>query len=109
MARRPFKVVPGVDPEPPDDSGEPQRTRPSRSQKKREARVVFDLGEVLVKLRPAALKLLPLDDELREAVVFGQTLTKNARARHLRRIAKLLRSSDTQALTEALRDAGHLL
>lgn len=101
------ETLPGTEPNDTDDT-ESVRLRPSRSQKKREARAVFDLGEVLVKLRPALIRRMPLEDEVREAVLIGQSLTKNARARQLRRIAKLLRAVDTQPLVDALRDGGHL-
>lgn len=76
--------------------------RPSRSQLKREAHAVTAFGERLVELRPAELQSLPLDDELREEIETCRGLTKNARLRQLRLIARLLRARDLRAMQEAL-------
>jgi ribosome-associated protein len=79
---------------------------PSRSQKKRDARAVTELGERLVNLSPAALDRLPIDDELRAALDVGQRVQRAARARQLRRIGKLLRDRDHHAISVALNEVG---
>ncbi|MBN2192889.1 MAG: DUF615 domain-containing protein [Polyangiaceae bacterium] len=79
---------------------------PSRSQKKRDAREVGDLGAALVRLGPAALKRLPIDDELRDAVGACRGMQRGALARHLRFLGKLLRSRDHAAIAQAMADVG---
>jgi len=76
--------------------------RKSRSQLKREASALVDLAEELIALSAEALSQLELDMELEGAVLECKTLKKGARSRQLRRIAKLLRSRDTQPMTTAL-------
>lgn len=76
---------------PVDEEGNPIYAGPSRSQLRREASAVSDVALRLTRLSPARLAQLPLDEELREAVDLAGRLTKNAHARHLRLIAKLLR------------------
>lgn len=83
--------------------GEGQGVRqPSRSQKKREAQEVARLGLRLVGLTAAELDSLPLDEALRAEVRVGQRLTKNARSRQLRLLAKMLRERDVGELVAAL-------
>jgi ribosome-associated protein len=81
---------------------------PSRSQKKRDARAVGDLGRLLIKLTRAALKSVPLEDDLRESILLCRDLTKGAHARQLRSIRKQLSDVDLDPIREALRRLGHL-
>lgn len=76
---------------PVDEEGNPIYAGPSRSQLRREASAVSDVALRLTRLPKARLAQLPLDEQLREAVDLAGRLTKNAHARHLRLIAKLLR------------------
>lgn len=78
--------------EPGDGAG---AVRKSRSQQKRDAQVFDRLALRLVQEKPEVLAGLSLDGELREAVAEGQRLTKNARSRQLRLIAKLMRERGT--------------
>jgi len=98
-----------------DDGGDAQasppganqdRAGPSRSQKKREARAAGDLGVELVRLSAATLARLPLDDELREAVATCRGMRRNALARQLRFLGKLLRSRDHAAIARAVAELG---
>ncbi len=95
-----------------DDEGEPQPgashgwAGPSRSQKKRDARAVGDVGAELVRLSAATLKRLPLDDELREAVEACRGMQRAALARQLRFVGKLLRSRDHAAIAQAVAEIG---
>jgi len=79
---------------------------PSRSQKKRDARAAGDIGAELVRLSAATLARLPLDEELREAVAACQGMRKNALARQLRFLGKLLRSRDHAAIARAVAELG---
>ena len=76
---------------------------PSKSQRKREARELFDLGRNLVELKPVVLRKLPLEERLLEAVGTARGIRSHvARKRQLQFIAKLLRSMDTTPIREAL-------
>lgn len=75
---------------------------PSRSQKKRDARAVSDIGEALARLSAASLKRLPLDEELRAAVLACRAMQRGARARQLRLLGKLLRARDHAAIAREL-------
>lgn len=81
---------------------------PTRGQKKRNARVISDLGQILTELAKPELQNLPLEEELVEAVLLCTTMKRTARARQLRRIAKLLRDADREPLIRALQGAGRL-
>ncbi len=83
----------------------PEFSGPSRSQKKRDAKSIFELGASLVTLKPAELKRLALDEELLEAVLLCAEMKRTARARQLRRIAKLLRAPEREHLLQALRES----
>lgn len=97
-------------PDPPSDNhesgGESENAfgyaRPSRSEKKRAVQEVTALGLKLVQTKPVDLASFAMDEELRDAVLLGQQLTKNARSRQLRLIGKLLRSRDVSVLREQL-------
>ena len=68
---------------------------PSKSQRKREATALQDLGELLVKLTPAQLRQVPLPEELLAAVRTAQAIPqRGARKRQLQLIGKLMRRLD---------------
>ena len=78
---------------------------PSKSQRKREATALQDLGEQLVKLTPAQLSRIPLPDELLAAVRLARSITqRGGHKRQLQYIGKLMRQLD-EAETEAIRAA----
>jgi ribosome-associated protein len=89
------------------DSSEPAPEAPSKSQRKREARALFDLGRSLVGLDSTTLQRLPLEARLREAVDQARGIRAHvAHKRQLQYIARLLRSIDAEpihAAIEALR------
>ena len=89
---------------------DPERSaEPSRSQRKREAQAVFELGEALVALDEGALAQVPMPDELRELVRDSRRITAHiARKRQLLFLAKQLRRHDEAlpAMTEALEAHG---
>lgn len=74
----------------------------SKSQARREALEISALALKLIKLPRGAILALPLPEEVRSAVLACQTMKKNAQRRELRRIAKLLRESDSEPIAEAL-------
>jgi ribosome-associated protein len=76
---------------------------PSRSQLKREAEAVTDLGRELVELSAERLKQVPLSEELLEAVQLARRIDSHgARKRQIQRIGKLLRQADLEPVREAL-------
>lgn len=75
---------------------------PSKSQQKRDADKVADLGRQLTELGPGELGKLRLDPELYEAVELCRRLKKGAKSRQLRLIAKLLRGRETAPLFAAV-------
>ncbi len=77
----------------PDDPETP--LPPSKSQRKREATALQDLGEQLVALTRAQLSRIPLPEELRAAVQAAQAITqRGGHKRQLQYIGKLMRRLD---------------
>lgn len=74
----------------------------SKSEIKRDAEDLKQLGEKLVNLTKANLTKVPLDDSLKDAIELAQRLQKEARRRQLQYIGKLLRSIDAEPIHEAL-------
>ena len=75
----------------------------SKSQRKRAAQEMFDLGRRLAELPPARLRELPLDADIIEAVEFARSIKSNvARKRQLGYLARLLRAANTVPVEEAL-------
>lgn len=79
---------------------------PSKSQRKREATALQDVGAELVKLSSTQLKQIPLSEELLAAIKAAQAITqRGAHKRQLQFIGKLMRTleeEDVQALRSAL-------
>ena len=68
---------------------------PSKSQRKREATALQELGEQLVKLTTAQLRHIPLPEELWTAVHAAQAIAqRGGRKRQLQYIGKLMRRLD---------------
>jgi|GEM_PF-1219259 len=65
---------------------------PSKSQRKRDATSLQNLGEQLVKLTPAQLNRIPLPDDVLAAVRLARTISqRGGRKRQLQYIGKLMR------------------
>lgn len=78
---------------------------PSRSQQRRDALEVLELGERLVAMSPAQLDRLPLPDHLLPHIRDAQRITSHiARKRQLAFLAKQMRREDDDTL-DAIRDA----
>lgn len=75
----------------------------SRSQLKREAAEVADLGRRLTALTPDRLESLDLDDELHEAIEAIRPLRRVAYNRQQKWVSKLLRVRDSAEIEAALR------
>lgn len=68
---------------------------PSKSQRKRDATALQNLGEQLVELTPAQLNRIPLPDDVLAAVRVAQTISqRGGRKRQLQYIGKLMRQID---------------
>ena len=76
---------------------------PSKSQKKREAQALQDLGEQLTSLSAAKLHSLPLSDAVLEAIEAYNRLPNShgARKRQLQYIGKVMRDCDYDELLKA--------
>jgi ribosome-associated protein len=77
--------------------------KPSKSARKREHLALQKLGEELISLKPSDLDSLPLDENLREAVMeAGQIKAHGALRRQKQYIGKLMRHIDPGPLREEL-------
>lgn len=76
----------------------------SKSQRKREADAMQELGEKLTELRPAQRALLPLTDTLISAIEEYNRLPKSfaARSRQLQFIGRLMRETDYTLIASEL-------
>ncbi|KKA45239.1 MULTISPECIES: ribosome biogenesis factor YjgA [Salinivibrio] len=74
----------------------------SKSEMKRDMLALQELGEALVKLKPAVLEKFPLDDDLLSAITDAQRLKNEARRRQLQYVGKLMRSRDPEPIQAAL-------
>lgn len=93
-----------------DDLEEEGSIRPNKSQLKREADALFELGKRLAELDSSTLKTLKLPDELFNAIEAGKKIDSHvAHKRQFKLIGKLLRSIDTTSLVELIekRDLQH--
>ncbi len=74
----------------------------SKSEIKRDAEALKQLGMELVELGKNALEKIPLDEDLRVAVELAQKIKKEGRRRQLQLIGKMLRSRDPEPIRLAL-------
>ncbi|MDP4529053.1 ribosome biogenesis factor YjgA [Alkalimonas delamerensis] len=76
----------------------------SKTQVKREMDALQQLGEELVALPPASRAKVPLDEELRDALLLADKLAKKREAlrRHIQFIGRLMRSRDIEPIEQAL-------
>lgn len=77
--------------------------RPSKSQRKRDATALQDMGKELLALPAERLKKIPISTALREAIHDAQQMRKHeAQRRQLQYIGKLMRLEDTAPIRTAL-------
>ena len=74
----------------------------SKSEIKRDAEALKDLGTELVELGKNALEKIPLDEDLLAAVELAQKIKKEGRRRQIQLIGKLLRARDVEPIQTAL-------
>jgi ribosome-associated protein len=92
-----------TDDEKPADEGADERGgRESHREKTVRMRAVAALARALVGMNAAQLATIPLEPDLREAVIACQGFRKNALARQLRRIGSLLRSVELEPIERAV-------
>ncbi|MCW9024139.1 MAG: ribosome-associated protein [Gammaproteobacteria bacterium] len=85
-----------------DDEFESDEILISKSQLKREAHALQELGEKLVKLSLADFEKVPMDDSLRDAITAARGMKKNgALKRQLQFIGKLMRKIDATPIQAA--------
>jgi ribosome-associated protein len=84
--------------------------RPNKSQLKREADALFELGKRLIELEKSTLQSLELPNELASAIDAAKEIhSNNALKRQLKLIGKMLRSIETEELQTVIkkRDLQH--
>lgn len=74
----------------------------SKSEIKRDAEALKDLGAELVDLGKNALDRIPLDEDLRAAIELAQRIKREGRRRQLQLIGKMLRARDAEPIQQAL-------
>ena len=75
----------------------------SRTEQKKAAQALHDLGKSLTQLNKAQLDAIPLEPSLREAIDIAKNIkVGNGRKRQLKFIGKLLRKIDSDAIIDAL-------
>ncbi len=78
-------------------------TKPSKSARKREYHALQKLGEELISLRGSELQSMPLDEDLREAVLEARRMKAHgALKRQKQYIGKLMRHLDPEPIRTAL-------
>lgn len=78
-------------------------TKPSKSAKKREYHALQKLGEELISLRESELQSMPLDEDLREAVLEARRMKSHgALKRQKQYIGKIMRHLEPEPIRTAL-------
>ncbi|MEN3257922.1 ribosome biogenesis factor YjgA [Sodalis endosymbiont of Spalangia cameroni] len=97
----------------PEEWQDPQSTQPqddeqdeiiwvSKSEIKRDAEALKQLGVELVSLGKNALDKIPLDDDLRAAIALAQRIKREGQRRQIQLIGKMLRARDPEPIQQAL-------
>ncbi len=89
---------------------EEESSRPNKTQLKREADALFELGKRLAELETTTIQTLQLPNELASAIDAARSIRSNkALKRQHKLIGKMLRSIDTEPLKELIekRDLQH--
>ena len=78
-------------------------TKPSKSARKRAHLALQKLGEELIKLRESELQAMPLDEDLRDAVLEARRIKAHGALRRQKQyIGKLMGRIDPEPIREAL-------
>lgn len=77
----------------------------SKSQRKREANELLDLGKLLIGMPDSRLARMPLDDDLRREIEFARSIKAHgAKKRQVMTVGKMLRLREVDELLEAVQD-----
>lgn len=77
----------------------------SKSQRKREANELLELGKLLIGMPDSRLARMPLDDDLRREIEFARSIRAHgARKRQVMTVGKMLRLREVDDLLEAVQD-----
>ena len=86
-----------------DEEWEDEDRGPSKSQRKRDALLLLELGKQLVELSGSELDDMPLESHVRDAVIHAQKIKSNsAKKRQLHYLGKLLRKTDVEPIQQAM-------
>jgi ribosome-associated protein len=85
-----------------DDDDDDEIIWVSKSEIKRDAEALKDLGTELVELGKNALEKIPLDEDLLAAIELAQKIKKEGRRRQIQLIGKMLRARDVEPIQTAL-------
>lgn len=81
----------------------PPNQEPSKSQRKRDMTALQRLGERLTELPPSQLEGLPLEENLRDAVLLARRITSHeGKRRQMQLVGKLMRSIDPEPIVKAM-------
>lgn len=87
----------------PSRSALPPGEEPSKSQRKRDMTALQALGERLTELPASQLEALPLDEDLRDAVLLARRISSHeGRRRQMQLIGKLMRNIDAAPIAAAI-------
>ena len=80
-----------------------EETKPSKSARKREYIALQKLGEELISLRESELQLLPLEENLHEAILEARRIKAHGALRRQKQyIGKIMRHLDPEPIRAAL-------
>lgn len=87
-----------------DDNFDYDEMPPSKSQRKRDAHALQELGIEILKLDNRRFSQCPMSDDLREAITLcKQIKSRPALKRQKQLIGKIMRTEDAEAITNYLR------
>ena len=76
--------------------------KPSRSQRKRDAEALTELGKKLIALPAKKLNTLPIEDSIKKELLAAQKMGHGALKRQIQHIGKRLRQQDEETLAPLL-------
>lgn len=89
-----------------EDNGDDEENLVSRSQVKRESHALTELGREMTKLEPSVLDKIPLEENIRDAIIAVRKMKKgSALKRQIQYIGKLLRNTDDEPIRAAYEKA----
>ena len=90
----------------PENNSDDEQNLVSRSQVKRESHALTELGKEMTKLEPSVLDKIPLEENIRDAIIAVRKMKKgSALKRQIQYIGKLLRNTDEEPIRTAYEKA----